>query len=260
MSFRSDNYVATTSTIEWCLPSIVNKHQPEDVFFAEGNILCQALEKFNAVAIGSDPVKASNTYICVAANCGEEFTSRKLLSQHFVHSHLFSCRHCSAVLPTHHLLELHAVEFHDSYFQVASKQRKMYECLVNGCKKSFWDSQRRMLHLVSKHAYPKTYSFGRRDPKERAKACKFFQRKGGCNKGESCKFWHSTRKSCEKSNKEDKKVGLQPRILGKLRDNETTISESLSEDEIMGDLEASIEQLKLSVPDSVAFGRKQRQI
>jgi hypothetical protein len=78
---------------------------------------------------------------------------------HYALFHLNNCSLCHRVLPTKHLLHLHILEIHDSYFLVKSERENMFECFVDNCMHLSKNSFDRKEHLISVHLYPKKFDF-----------------------------------------------------------------------------------------------------
>ena len=89
----------------------------------------------------------------------EPFKSIQEYEDHYQSRHCNVCHSCQKQLPTGHLLDLHLQEMHDSYFEVISKVQNSFSCFVEGCKKKFKTKKTRILHLIQKHEYPKSFDF-----------------------------------------------------------------------------------------------------
>ncbi|KAJ5575759.1 Zinc finger C2H2 [Penicillium sp. DV-2018c] len=111
------------------------------------------------------------------------FTSYEDYEVHYLQSHVNRCSECSKNFPTSHLLNLHIEENHDplaaarrargdktvSYLDsghdfipnaelVANSDIK-YGCFVENCERKCSTPQKRRLHLIDKHMFPKSYNF-----------------------------------------------------------------------------------------------------
>ncbi|KAJ5182744.1 hypothetical protein N7492_000360 [Penicillium capsulatum] len=79
---------------------------------------------------------------------------------HYRQDHVNRCLQCSKNFPTNHYLNLHIEENHDPLI-VARRERgdKTYGCFVETCDRKCSTPQKRRLHLIDKHMFPKTYNF-----------------------------------------------------------------------------------------------------
>jgi spore coat polysaccharide biosynthesis predicted glycosyltransferase SpsG len=58
-----------------------------------------------------------------------------------------------------HLLHLHLLEVHDSFFKVRKERLDMYECFVDTCLVKSANLVLRNEHLVNVHLYPHNFNF-----------------------------------------------------------------------------------------------------
>ncbi|PKS09969.1 hypothetical protein jhhlp_004592 [Lomentospora prolificans] len=70
---------------------------------------------------------------------------------HYNKAHKNRCLECDKNMPSEHLLNVHIEECHDAFVA--------YSCFVEGCKRKCRTPQKRRLHLIDKHMYPKNYFF-----------------------------------------------------------------------------------------------------
>ncbi|KAK4169273.1 hypothetical protein QBC43DRAFT_295845 [Cladorrhinum sp. PSN259] len=80
---------------------------------------------------------------------------------HYRNHHTNRCVECRKNFPSAHLLSLHIEETHDS-FNAVKRERgdRTYACFVEGCDKVCHNPQKRKMHLIAKHMYPKNFFFG----------------------------------------------------------------------------------------------------
>ncbi|KAL6698705.1 hypothetical protein J3F84DRAFT_363705 [Trichoderma pleuroticola] len=87
----------------------------------------------------------------------------RLYSDYETHYHNFHtnrCIECRKNFPTDHLLSIHIEECHDPLARVArEKGEHTYSCFVEGCERKCMTPQKRRLHLIDKHMYPKNFFF-----------------------------------------------------------------------------------------------------
>ncbi|RFU80328.1 hypothetical protein TARUN_1876 [Trichoderma arundinaceum] len=87
----------------------------------------------------------------------------RFYSDYETHYHKFHsnrCIECRKNFPTDHLLSVHIEECHDPLARVArEKGEHTYSCFVEGCERKCMTPQKRRLHLIDKHMYPKNFFF-----------------------------------------------------------------------------------------------------
>ncbi|KAG7290923.1 hypothetical protein NEMBOFW57_000928 [Staphylotrichum longicolle] len=88
------------------------------------------------------------------------FSSYSAYETHYRDQHTNRCAECRKNFPSAHLLSLHIEEMHDSFVQ-ARKERgdRTYSCFVEGCDRKCSTPQKRKMHLIDKHMYPKNFFF-----------------------------------------------------------------------------------------------------
>ncbi|TVY51875.1 Zinc finger protein [Lachnellula cervina] len=77
------------------------------------------------------------------------FPSLESYEVHYNKTHLNRCLECRKNFPTEHFLNLHIEENHDA----------LYGCLVEDCDRKCSTPQKRRMHLIDKHLFPKEYDF-----------------------------------------------------------------------------------------------------
>ncbi|EXJ63163.1 hypothetical protein A1O7_03608 [Cladophialophora yegresii CBS 114405] len=89
-----------------------------------------------------------------------DFASIEDFEIHYVKDHSNRCTSCSKNFPTAHFLALHIDENHNPIREaLQAKGEKTYGCFVEGCDKKCSTPQKRRLHLIDKHLFPKMYNF-----------------------------------------------------------------------------------------------------
>ncbi|KAK9462068.1 uncharacterized protein V1516DRAFT_607725, partial [Lipomyces oligophaga] len=80
--------------------------------------------------------------------------------QHYRLLHSQVCLDCKKRFPSAYFLELHIAEIHDP-FTAARRDRgeKIYKCFDEYCDKLCSTPQKRRMHLIAKHGFPKEYMF-----------------------------------------------------------------------------------------------------
>lgn len=88
------------------------------------------------------------------------FDSIEAFEIHYHKYHSNRCSSCDKNFPSAHFLSLHIDENHNSFrAELEAKGEKTYRCLVEDCEKLCSTPQKRRLHLVDKHLFPKSYNF-----------------------------------------------------------------------------------------------------
>jgi hypothetical protein len=79
---------------------------------------------------------------------------------HYSKSHVNRCVECRKNFPTEHFLNLHQAENHDPLVGVLrDRGEHTYACFVEDCERKCSTPQKRRLHLIDKHSFPKEYDF-----------------------------------------------------------------------------------------------------
>ncbi|KAJ5104520.1 Zinc finger C2H2 [Penicillium alfredii] len=79
---------------------------------------------------------------------------------HYLQAHANRCSECSRNFPTGHLLSLHIEETHDALMMARrARGEKTYGCFIETCERKCSTPQKRKLHLIDKHMFPRTYNF-----------------------------------------------------------------------------------------------------
>ncbi|KAE8146173.1 hypothetical protein BDV25DRAFT_55325 [Aspergillus avenaceus] len=79
---------------------------------------------------------------------------------HYKQTHVNRCAECGKNFPTDRFLNLHIEENHDSL--TATKRdrgEKTYGCFIEDCERKCSTPQKRRMHLIDKHMFPKNYNF-----------------------------------------------------------------------------------------------------
>jgi hypothetical protein len=104
--------------------------------------------------------KVFEIYCNLSPSCSHlVFKSIPKYESHFAAAHQNVCSQCNRVLPTTHLLHLHLLEVHDSFFYVYSRTKDSYECFVDNCSVKSFNPTERNKHLISAHDYPNNFHF-----------------------------------------------------------------------------------------------------
>ncbi|KAL4807802.1 hypothetical protein BDV18DRAFT_136087 [Aspergillus unguis] len=109
-----------------------------------------------------NPTQAAEVMRCSLPPHREDlsFSSYEDYEVHYRQAHVNRCTQCGRNFPTDLFLTLHIEENHDSLV-AARRERgeKTYGCFVEDCERKCSTPQKRRLHLIDKHMFPKTYNF-----------------------------------------------------------------------------------------------------
>lgn len=88
------------------------------------------------------------------------FDSQDDYDVHYAEEHTNRCATCSKNFPTSRYLNLHIEENHNPIREaLAARGEKTYGCFVEGCDRKCSTPQKRRLHMIDKHMFPKNYDF-----------------------------------------------------------------------------------------------------
>lgn len=88
------------------------------------------------------------------------FSSFEDYEVHYLQAHVNRCSECGRNFPTERFLNLHIEENHDSFISARrARGEKTYGCFVEGCDRKCLTPQKRRMHLIDKHMFPRTYNF-----------------------------------------------------------------------------------------------------
>ncbi|KIW56720.1 hypothetical protein PV05_05356 [Exophiala xenobiotica] len=89
-----------------------------------------------------------------------EFATVEDFETHYAKDHANRCTSCGKNFPTAHFLALHIDEHHNTFREaLQAKGEKTYACFVEDCDRKCSTPQKRRLHLIDKHLFPKVYNF-----------------------------------------------------------------------------------------------------
>ena len=89
-----------------------------------------------------------------------DFASIEDFEVHYAKDHSNRCASCGKNFPTAHFLALHIDENHNTFREaLEGRGEKTYACFVEDCDKKCSTPQKRRLHLIDKHLFPKIYNF-----------------------------------------------------------------------------------------------------
>ncbi|KHN95117.1 C2H2 type zinc finger domain protein [Metarhizium album ARSEF 1941] len=89
------------------------------------------------------------------------FRSYQEYESHYNIFHTNRCLECRKNFPSEHLLGVHLEEYHDPLVRVRrDRGEHTFSCFVEGCERKCLTHQKRRLHMIDKHMYPKNFFFG----------------------------------------------------------------------------------------------------
>lgn len=98
---------------------------------------------------------------CSFAPCsGQVFSSMERYEAHYYSIHSYICQQCGKNFPSDRFLDLHIDEWHNPFTEISrDRGEKVYKCFESGCEKVCSSPQKRRLHLIDKHGYPRNFLF-----------------------------------------------------------------------------------------------------
>lgn len=84
------------------------------------------------------------------------FSSHEEYEVHYAKVHTNRCLECGKNFPTEHFLNLHIEENHNPLREALQERgEKTYGCFVEDCDRKCSTPQKRRLHLIDKHMFPR---------------------------------------------------------------------------------------------------------
>ena len=93
------------------------------------------------------------------------FSSYEDYEVHYAKTHTNRCRECGRNFPTDHFLGLHIEENHNPLREALQERgEKTYGCFVEDCERKCSTPQKRRLHLIDKHMFPRVSAYSQCKP------------------------------------------------------------------------------------------------
>lgn len=94
-------------------------------------------------------------------NCNQRpFSSYAEFESHYHQQHSNRCHECHRNFPSERYLTIHIAENHDVFNELKKeKGEKTFQCFVEGCDRLCSTPQKRRLHVIDKHGFPKDFYF-----------------------------------------------------------------------------------------------------
>jgi len=128
----------------------------ESSFFEEGNKV--RVTNLRNQTLVEDEFISEQQFRCGVSGCGILVRGIIGYTAHYASCHANACAACGKSFPSQRFLNFHIREIHDPLFVNMAKKQKMYECLVEDCKRLFWSAGKRSAHLREYHQYPAEYA------------------------------------------------------------------------------------------------------
>ncbi|KAK1250982.1 hypothetical protein MKX07_005537 [Trichoderma sp. CBMAI-0711] len=178
---------------------------------------------------------------------------------HYHKFHSNRCIECRKNFPTNHLLEIHIEECHDPLAKVArEKGEHTYSCFVEGCERKCMTPQKRRLHLIDKHMYPKNFFFAVTkegiDGKRSLLIENGHRRRSSAGSQAQAKELRRRANMLEKEASDSDKKSQAPLPPSTTQADENKAKPEKSVDTDMADLTGAMSALQF-VPPSIRFGR-----
>ncbi|PGH23398.1 hypothetical protein AJ80_02508 [Polytolypa hystricis UAMH7299] len=88
------------------------------------------------------------------------FSTYEEYEVHYAQVHVNRCSGCGKNFPTGRFLTLHIEENHDPLNEARRERgERTFGCFVEGCERKCSTPQKRRMHLIDKHMFPRTYNF-----------------------------------------------------------------------------------------------------
>ncbi|KAK8872682.1 c2h2 type zinc finger protein [Apiospora arundinis] len=188
---------------------------------------------------------------------------------HYHKAHSNRCFECRKNFPSDHLLSVHIEEQHDAFAAVLrEKGEHTYSCFVEGCDRKCRTPQKRRMHLIDKHMYPKNFFFGVTKDGIDGRSSLLIESAGHRRRGSSISQnggqkaaarRHSLRSQTAEAAAADTTThaAAAPEVEAKgsmASSNDKDTPRPESADTAMADLESAMSALQF-VPPSIRFGR-----
>lgn len=89
-----------------------------------------------------------------------EFVTLDAFDVHYAKEHTNRCAECRRNFPSSHFLALHLEEHHNPLREALQERgERTYACFLPECERKCSTPQKRRLHLIDKHSFPRAYNF-----------------------------------------------------------------------------------------------------
>lgn len=161
ITFGADVNNFNTKTDE-ILRSVGVGYRPlDDPFFQDSYNACKVFQRLGVTVEDEEEYchEAMKAFPCYAAGCTASFRTLVDFELHYNSKHCYVCIECKKTLPSPRILDIHLQETHDSFFQVLSLKKPVYQCFDSECDLKFNNAQERREHCIAAHRFPKHFRF-----------------------------------------------------------------------------------------------------
>lgn len=132
-----------------------------DSFFEDSYNACKIFQRKGVTVEDDEELchEVIREFPCYVTGCKAIFHTLIDFEMHYNSNHRYVCIECKKSLPNPRLLDIHIQEVHDSFFQVLSMKKPMYQCYVSECDLKFNNSLERKDHCINVHKFPKNFRF-----------------------------------------------------------------------------------------------------
>ncbi|KAH7040988.1 uncharacterized protein B0I36DRAFT_427292 [Microdochium trichocladiopsis] len=138
----------------------IDEHRPPEL--SEATEASGSARKIVGLANSGSSSGASTEMRCTLPPHKEPLAFRSYgdYEAHYSKEHVYRCAECHKNLPSAHYLGLHFEECHDPFAAVRrDKGEHTYSCFAEDCSRKCRTPQKRRLHAIDKHMFPKNYFF-----------------------------------------------------------------------------------------------------
>ncbi|EXJ75572.1 uncharacterized protein A1O5_00078 [Cladophialophora psammophila CBS 110553] len=190
-----------------------------------------------------------------------DFASIDDFEVHYAKDHSNRCTSCGKNFPTAHFLGLHIDENHNTFREaLQAKGEKTYACFVEACDRKCSTPQKRRLHLIDKHLFPKIYNFRIVDTgidKSTSMLHESRRRRVSTNVDQGANSGHRRQHSRMESRRNPAAVSPDQKENQDRNGEHSLESTKEVSDAVINDLESSLSALRF-VPPSVAHRQRNK--
>lgn len=141
------------------------KSAEDNSFIAGNKMYIPEFKKLGAITVVNEiqeylPLPNENGVFCGVPGCEDTFKDVDSYQAHIYNIHRYLCSVCRRCLPTAHLLDLHILECHDSYFITRAERGEVkYSCFLGECHVETLTPEQRKQHCINRHKFLSNYRF-----------------------------------------------------------------------------------------------------
>lgn len=176
---------------------------------------------------------------------------------HYAQTHSNRCSSCQKNFPTAHFLDLHIRENHDPLVAARrAREEKTYRCFVEDCEKVCSNPQKRRMHLLAKHFFPKDYDFFIvNDGIDKRSSMLRTRHRRGSSAASRAAYRGQKQFTPQEVNRDAEPKGIsREELSNRLSAGKDDAANPASQSQDMDDLTSTMSALQF-VPPSVRFGR-----